>query len=86
MAPLRIPLPRDATQVRLAEAYERRWARCADAALCVTKAMRAELERGWGVRNVEVFYDRPPDFFRPATLEASGTGLLCGMRRGFWRT
>ena len=32
--------------------------------------MRVELERGWGLKaGATVYYDRPPDFFRPASLE-----------------
>jgi beta-1,4-mannosyltransferase len=61
-----IDLGRGHPLVRLAERYERSWARAADASLCVTKAMQQELLRGWGVE-ATVFYDRPPSFFRPAT-------------------
>ncbi|GAB4824035.1 hypothetical protein N2152v2_011081 [Parachlorella kessleri] len=56
--------------VRLAERYERYWAHAAQANLCVTKAMGRELQQRWGLSaGVTVFYDRPPDFFRPATLQ-----------------
>lgn len=58
-----------ALQVRLAERYERHWGRTADASLCVTRAMQLELQRHWRVP-AAVFYDRPPDFFRPASLQA----------------
>ncbi|KAI3428089.1 hypothetical protein D9Q98_006472 [Chlorella vulgaris] len=54
--------------VRLAERYERYWGRAAHASLCVTSAMQAELSRHWRVP-ATVFYDRPPDFFRPASLQ-----------------
>lgn len=61
--------------MRLAERYERGWAGASQANLCVTKAMRVELEQGWGLKpgSVTVFYDRPPDFFRPAALEVGKT-------------
>ena len=58
-----------ALQVRLAERYERHWGRTADASLCVTRAMQLELQRHWRVP-AAVFYDRPPNFFRPASLQA----------------
>ncbi|PRW56830.1 chitobiosyldiphosphodolichol beta-mannosyltransferase-like isoform X1 [Chlorella sorokiniana] len=61
--------------VRLAEKYERQWGRSADASLCVTRAMQRELAKGWRVP-ATVFYDRPPDFFRPASLEQTHTLLL----------
>jgi beta-1,4-mannosyltransferase len=54
--------------VRLAERYERYLGRTAHASLCVTRAMQAELARHWGVP-ATVFYDRPPDFFRAASLQ-----------------
>ncbi|KAL4443535.1 hypothetical protein ABPG75_011272 [Micractinium tetrahymenae] len=54
--------------VRLAERYERHWGRTAHASLCVTRAMQRELAAHWRVA-AAVFYDRPPDFFRPASLQ-----------------
>lgn len=59
-------LHRPGDQVRAAEAYERYWGRSADASLCVTDAMRAELTRSWSVP-ATTFHDCPPDFFRAAT-------------------
>jgi beta-1,4-mannosyltransferase len=53
--------------VRLAEKYEKYWGTKADGGFCVTKAMQEELIRNWHVK-ATVFYDRPPEFFRPATL------------------
>ncbi|KAL4527756.1 hypothetical protein Ndes2526B_g08371 [Nannochloris sp. 'desiccata'] len=53
--------------VRLAEKYERYWGRKADGGFCVTKAMQEELMKNWNIK-ATVFYDRPPEFFRPATL------------------
>lgn len=64
------PLHPPLLQVRLAEGYERRWGRSAHASLCVTRAMQRELSKHWRVP-ATVFYDRPPAFFRPATLEVS---------------
>ena len=54
--------------VRLAEKYERYWGKKADGAFCVTKAMQEELNKNWKIK-ATVFYDRPPEFFRPATLK-----------------
>lgn len=61
-------------QVRVAESYERFWGRTAAAGLCVTRAMQLELRQHWRVP-ATVFYDRPPDFFRPASL-AEQHGLM----------
>lgn len=55
--------------MRAAERYERVWGRSAHASLCVTRAMQRELAKSWRVP-ATVFYDRPPDFFRPASLQA----------------
>lgn len=60
------------------ERYERFWAARADASLCVTKAMQAELRTSWGVK-ATVFHDRPPADFRPATVQEMHR-LLAGMR------
>lgn len=70
-------------QVRLAERYERHWGRAAHASLCVTRAMQRELAAHWRVP-AAVFYDRPPDFFRPASLQArplADTRCHCCMSR-----
>jgi beta-1,4-mannosyltransferase len=51
--------------LRLAEAYERALGRRADAHLCVTRAMAAELAQpAWGVRGAVVLHDRPAEMFR----------------------
>ena len=65
----RPPARSPARQVRAAEGYERLWGRAAHASLCVTRAMQRELAKSWRVP-ATVFYDRPPDFFRPASLQA----------------
>ena len=54
-------------QVRLAQRFERFWGARGDQHLCVTKAMQKELRRGWRIP-ATVFYDRPPSFFRPASV------------------
>ena len=54
--------------VRIAEWHERRWATACDGALCVSKAMQQDLARNWGVQ-ATVFYDRPPPFFKKATVK-----------------
>lgn len=43
--------------VLLARRFEKGWGRQAHAHLCVTKAMQAELQHGWGIQ-ATVFYDR----------------------------
>lgn len=67
-----------ATQVRLAERYERHFGRAAHASLCVTRAMQRELAKGWRIP-ATVFYDRPPAFFQPASLEVRGRGGVLGV-------
>ncbi|KIH44576.1 hypothetical protein ANCDUO_25398, partial [Ancylostoma duodenale] len=50
--------------------------RRADAGLCVTRAMREDLQRAWGV-HAAVFYDRPPSCtFREFTLNDKHELLL----------
>ena len=49
--------------VRLARWYERFMGRCADAHLCVSRAMQADLRESWGIPGAIVHYDRPVDFF-----------------------
>lgn len=45
---------------------------CLDAHLAALYSeLQRELAKGWRVP-ATVFYDRPPDFFRPATLEVRG--------------
>eukprot|EP00271_Cylindrocystis_brebissonii_P004875 TRINITY_DN16799_c0_g1_i1.p1 TRINITY_DN16799_c0_g1~~TRINITY_DN16799_c0_g1_i1.p1 ORF type:complete len:683 (-),score=141.96 TRINITY_DN16799_c0_g1_i1:1053-3101(-) len=54
--------------VRIHRWYERRFGIYAAGHLCVTKAMQHELEHSWGIR-ATVLYDRPPEMFRPTTVE-----------------
>lgn len=70
-------------QVQLAERYERYWGRAAHASLCVTRAMQVELAWHWAVP-ATVFYDRPPDFFRPASLQARCAALHSGPTPALW--
>lgn len=55
--------------VLLSRRFERNWARGVSAHLCVTRAMQQELLLNWGLRNVTVFYDRPPEKFRRASVQ-----------------
>ncbi len=54
-------------QVQLAEAFERFWGRFGDRHLCVSNAMRDELQKHWNIK-ATVFYDRPPAQFEPTPL------------------
>lgn len=63
----RAPMIREPV-LALAKAYERICGRAADGAFCVTRAMKAELATSWGVE-AAALHDRPPSYFRPATLE-----------------
>ena len=55
-------------QVQLAEIVERFWGRSGDRHLCVSRAMKDELQQNWGIKAV-VFYDRPPAQFEPTPLD-----------------
>eukprot|EP00890_Picochlorum_soloecismus_P004693 jgi/Picsp_1/5224/NSC_02587-R1_beta- -mannosyltransferase len=52
--------------VRVARGYEKAFARSSHGAMCVTRAMKDQLQREWGAE-AEVFYDTAPDIYRPAT-------------------
>lgn len=54
--------------VRVARGYEKAFACSSHGAMCVTKAMRDQLQREWGAE-AEVFYDTAPDIYRPASPE-----------------
>ncbi len=54
-------------QVQLAEAFERFWGRFGDRHLCVSNAMKDELQKHWSIK-ATVFYDRPPAQFEPTPL------------------
>jgi beta-1,4-mannosyltransferase len=51
--------------VRAARRLEQRFGQHADAHLCVSEALRAELVEQWGLRHVTVFADRPHRRFAP---------------------
>ncbi|GLC45098.1 hypothetical protein PLESTB_001468000 [Pleodorina starrii] len=58
--------------VALARRYERFWGRRGDAHFCVTRAMRDDLQRKWGL-TATVLHDRPPAFFKRTALPALHT-------------
>ncbi|UPR03008.1 glycosyltransferase [Chloropicon primus] len=62
---LALNLSQDHPLVSIAESYERLLGKLGDYHLCVTRAMRKELETNWGVMKAQVLYDRPPQFFQP---------------------
>ncbi|GFN91892.1 chitobiosyldiphosphodolichol beta-mannosyltransferase [Plakobranchus ocellatus] len=53
--------------VRFAKWYEKKCAKLSTYNLCVTDAMKEDLEVNWGVRSITV-HDRPPDIFTPIGL------------------
>ncbi len=65
--------------VRLARWYERLMGRCADAHLCVSRAMQADLQENWGIPGAIVHYDRPVNFFVRTSLRARHD-LFCRLR------
>ena len=66
-------------QVQLAEAFERFWGRFGDRHLCVSKAMKHELQKNWRIQPT-VFYDRPPAQFEPTPLEQKVQTRACHRR------
>ena len=66
--------------VRGAEAYERLLGPLADGALCVTDAMARDLRENWGVREVSVMHDRPPEAFQPREGPADAHAVLLKLR------
>jgi beta-1,4-mannosyltransferase len=55
--------------VRLARAYELFWGRRGHRHFCVTAAMQQHLSEAFGVHGALVLHDRPPERFRPISLE-----------------
>ncbi len=68
-------------QVALAKLYERFWGRFGHKHLCVSAAMRSELQRGWHIQ-ATVFYDRPPSHFRPTPIKQQVSKDGCLPYRG----
>ncbi|KAK3886229.1 hypothetical protein Pcinc_009611 [Petrolisthes cinctipes] len=48
---------------------EKVFGKLAQGGLCVTKAMKVDLESNWGIHRVTVLYDRPAERFHSLTLE-----------------
>ncbi|CAK4140935.1 unnamed protein product [Aphanomyces euteiches] len=54
--------------VKIATVFERFFGQLADAHFCVTKAMQGWLRENWNI-TATVLYDKPPEFFKPATVD-----------------
>jgi beta-1,4-mannosyltransferase len=72
---LALGLGKDHLLVRLVRLWEAFFSRRADAQLCVSRAMQADLQNNWGIRDAVVFYDRPAGFFAPADAQAKNALL-----------
>jgi len=70
-----LAINRGQTLVKLYRWYERFFGSRADAHLCVSDAMRVELERNWGIEPF-VLYDRPPEFFKRLSLKEAHEFLV----------
>ncbi|XP_064105122.1 chitobiosyldiphosphodolichol beta-mannosyltransferase-like [Macrobrachium nipponense] len=55
---------------------ERVFGKLAHGGLCVTKAMKVDLEQNWGIKKVTVLYDRPAARFSPLTIEEKHEYLM----------
>ncbi|KAA0191560.1 hypothetical protein HAZT_HAZT005181 [Hyalella azteca] len=56
--------------VHVYKTIEKVFGRMASAGLCVSRAMKDDLKRSWGVDHITVHYDRPPLRFQPISVEA----------------
>eukprot|EP00092_Neocalanus_flemingeri_P007246 GFUD01007826.1.p1 GENE.GFUD01007826.1~~GFUD01007826.1.p1 ORF type:complete len:445 (-),score=151.04 GFUD01007826.1:63-1397(-) len=65
---LSLALPPSHPMVTITRILERMFGQLASNAFCVTKAMSNDLASNWGV-DARVLYDRPPEKFRPVTLQ-----------------
>jgi len=65
---LSLALPTSHPMVFFTKFLERTFGQLASHAFCVTKAMSRDLSLNWGVQ-ARVLYDRPPDIFRPVSVE-----------------
>ena len=55
---------------------EKAFGRLAHGGLCVTKAMKVDLEKNWGIKRITVLYDRPSSRFHPLSLEEKHDFLM----------
>jgi len=65
---LSLALPTSHPMVFITKVMERLFGQQASHSFCVTKAMSRDLSDNWGVQ-ARVLYDRPPDIFRPVSLQ-----------------
>ncbi|KAF2357045.1 Glycosyltransferase subfamily 4-like N-terminal domain, partial [Trinorchestia longiramus] len=56
--------------VHIYKTIEKIFGRMASSGLCVSRAMKDDLRRNWGVERITVHYDRPPVRFQPISIEA----------------
>uniref|UniRef100_A0A2P2I6I8 Chitobiosyldiphosphodolichol beta-mannosyltransferase-like n=2 Tax=Hirondellea gigas TaxID=1518452 RepID=A0A2P2I6I8_9CRUS len=55
--------------VSIYKTVEKIFGKLASAGLCVSRAMKDDLKKKWGIKNVTVHYDRPPTRFHPISIE-----------------
>ena len=55
--------------VYIYKAIERTFGKLAFAGICVSKAMKNDLNKNWGINPITVHYDRPPTRFHPTSVE-----------------
>ncbi|XP_069183105.1 chitobiosyldiphosphodolichol beta-mannosyltransferase-like isoform X1 [Procambarus clarkii] len=55
---------------------ERLFGKLAHGGLCVTKAMKIDLEQNWGIGKLSVLYDRPAERFHPISIEEKHNFLM----------
>jgi beta-1,4-mannosyltransferase len=68
--------------VRLTRWCERVMGSHANAHFCVSRAMRSDLARNWGIEGATVLHDRPLDIFRPTSLQKRHGLFLMLQRKG----
>ncbi len=67
---LALSLGRNHVVVRMVRFCEALFGRRADAHLCVSQAMQADLRNNWRIPDAAVLYDRPASFFAPVDAQA----------------
>lgn len=62
-----LTLGKQSILVRFTSLYEKFFSHWADARLCVSNAMKKDIQSNWGVSCI-IMYDRPPSIFHPLSL------------------
>ncbi|XP_071534698.1 chitobiosyldiphosphodolichol beta-mannosyltransferase [Panulirus ornatus] len=73
---LALSLRKNHPLVYIYQMIEKIFGKLAHGGLCVSKAMKIDLEQNWGIRKITVLYDRPAARFHPISVEEKHNVLL----------